>query len=236
MIRTMSPSAIRKMLRWINDEAWREEQLAKKPLHHRHHYLKSIADGRFTTAGDPRGPRNLSQESLTKMGEASRRRWTKPKTDEHRAKIRTKFHERSQARVTCIVPGCDRPRHIYVSRNMMDDRCLLHIREKGMMMRYGITMDQFLEMLERQGGGCYFCGATRSAKGRANSDAFGSILFVDHDHACGCGAGRRRVSEPEPCGKCVRGLLCSTCNRMLGALETNPAGLPKILNYIGYKP
>jgi hypothetical protein len=52
------------------------------------------------------------------------------------------------------------------------------------------------------------------------------VPHVDHDHKC-C-AGRRS------CGKCVRGLLCSRCNTVLGLLEEDPNLLPPYLKkYLG---
>jgi hypothetical protein len=53
-------------------------------------------------------------------------------------------------------------------------------------------------------------------------------LAVDHDHNC-CQTGKS-------CGKCVRGLLCSTCNRSLGHAEAMiaKATLPVLLAYLGH--
>lgn len=65
---------------------------------------------------------------------------------------------------------------------------------------YNLPPEQHAEILARQGGGCAICGEVKK-------------LCVDHDHAC-CPAGGS-------CGKCVRGLLCYSCNLALGKLE-NP--------------
>jgi hypothetical protein len=58
---------------------------------------------------------------------------------------------------------------------------------------YGISLKEYGEMFEAQGGGCAICGSKGSGvKGRCH--------HVDHDHVT------RRV----------RGLLCSSCNRGIG--------------------
>jgi|SRR6185312_1803343 len=68
-----------------------------------------------------------------------------------------------------------------------------HLRRK-----YGITLDQYNELLVLQGGVCGICkglpvGKTKNGKPSSRYD-------VDHDHATGK----------------VRGLLCHSCNVMLG--------------------
>jgi hypothetical protein len=68
--------------------------------------------------------------------------------------------------------------------------------------KYGLTMEDYGAILEAQGKACAIC--KRPPKE-------GRRLAVDHDHACCPG----EVS----CGKCVRGLLCTTCNVWLGFYE-----------------
>jgi len=65
-------------------------------------------------------------------------------------------------------------------------------RDKALARRYGITRQQYEEMLLGQNGVCLTCGrdASRSSHG---------VLPVDHDHETGV----------------VRGLLCTRCNRVL---------------------
>lgn len=60
---------------------------------------------------------------------------------------------------------------------------------------YGLDWDQYQEMIRVQGGRCAIC--------RRKPKQF----CVDHDHSCCPGE--------KSCGKCVRGLLCRPCNRML---------------------
>lgn len=70
--------------------------------------------------------------------------------------------------------------------------------------RHGITVEQYAELLLEQGGLCAIC---RTA----------SATDIDHDH--GCCPGRNS------CGRCIRGLLCSLCNR---ALVAGYEGLPEV--------
>jgi hypothetical protein len=62
--------------------------------------------------------------------------------------------------------------------------------------RYGLTRDQFDQLLEEQGNACAMC--------RVEFEDFQKIC-IDHDHAC-C------PDEKKSCGECVRGLLCISCN------------------------
>lgn len=73
--------------------------------------------------------------------------------------------------------------------------------------RFKITPQDYTAMLIKQNGGCGICEA------RDNGERGGKPLpfCVDHDHACCPGW--------TSCGKCVRGLLCSTCNQAIGLLN-----------------
>jgi len=75
---------------------------------------------------------------------------------------------------------------------------------------FGLTDQERLLLSEASDGMCAIC-AEPGAK------------HVDHDHAC-C---NKRTS----CGKCVRGLLCSRCNRGLGFFESM-GGLEVISQYL----
>ncbi len=64
-------------------------------------------------------------------------------------------------------------------------------RRKHLKTRFNITLEQYDKMLEDQKEVCMICGGT-------NAD--GRRLYVDHDHETGK----------------IRGLLCFSCNRLLG--------------------
>lgn len=74
---------------------------------------------------------------------------------------------------------------------------------------YGISLDDYEKMLKKQGGRCAIC-RTDSPGGPHNT--FG----VDHCHRTGQ----------------VRGLLCNTCNIILGSLGDNLEGIMRFVNYL----
>jgi len=49
-------------------------------------------------------------------------------------------------------------------------------------------------------------------------------LVVDHDHEC--------CPDEKSCGKCVRGLLCNWCNRMIGMARDDPQRLRSAIAYL----
>ena len=68
---------------------------------------------------------------------------------------------------------------------------------------YGLTQEQFDQLLEAQDSACAMCHTPFKER---------QLVHVDHDHAC-C------PEKNRSCGKCVRGLLCLTCNISLGHIE-----------------
>lgn len=79
--------------------------------------------------------------------------------------------------------------------------------------RFGITPDQYVDMEKEQDGKCKICGEQDKKR-----------LSVDHDHSCCDGS----VS----CGNCIRGLLCSRCNKTLGQVKDNVDILHKMIKYL----
>jgi Recombination endonuclease VII len=73
--------------------------------------------------------------------------------------------------------------------------------------RYGLGLDDWLHLWERQDRCCYLCGDPLIADEAA----------LDHDHSC-C-AGYR------PCGLCIRGLTHSACNTAIGLAGDSPGKL-----------
>jgi Autographiviridae endonuclease VII len=80
---------------------------------------------------------------------------------------------------------------------------------------YGLTVQEYQEMLERQKGCCACCGKEES------TNHYGKTLplAVDHCHKTGA----------------IRGLLCRVCNQVLGHLEESPERVSALLRYIEEK-
>ena len=74
---------------------------------------------------------------------------------------------------------------------------------------YGITINQYNEMLEKQNGICAVCGKLPNKTSRGK-------LFVDHCHSKGK----------------IRGLLCQQCNTALGMVNDNIDILYKLIKYL----
>lgn len=87
---------------------------------------------------------------------------------------------------------------------LTNNKCVSCI-ERGKKYRHGLTIGEFDKLPKM----CQICGSKRK-------------LVIDHDHNC---------CPTISCGKCVRGVLCSRCNTMLGfALDS----VTRLENAIGY--
>lgn len=76
---------------------------------------------------------------------------------------------------------------------------------------YKLTINDFEKMYKSQDGKCAIC--KNSGK-----------LWVDHDHDC--------CPETRGCEKCVRGLLCPSCNTLVGYIETRGHLIEDAIEYI----
>ena len=80
--------------------------------------------------------------------------------------------------------------------------------------KYGLTVEQYDDMVNRQGGVCAICG-----KGNDRLTKWGTRttrLVIDHCHATGK----------------VRGLLCHTCNSGIGSLGDSVDNLSNAIEYL----
>jgi hypothetical protein len=80
---------------------------------------------------------------------------------------------------------------------------------------YSISKDFYDKLFRRQKGRCAWCNKATGVRKK---------LAVDHDHKC--------CSGSTSCGRCVRGLLCSKCNRHLGWLGDNPVAMLRGYQYL----
>lgn len=81
-------------------------------------------------------------------------------------------------------------------------------RKHNLKRLYGLTPEQYYQMLEAQGGVCAICRTIPSEKRKT--------LSVDHDHVTGA----------------VRKLLCARCNSAIGFLWDSPDLVQRALDYL----
>jgi len=93
------------------------------------------------------------------------------------------------------------------AKYVADGRRQAQNRRSHLKRKYGITPEQYDEMLAAQGGGCAICG-------RPPRDDI--ALHVDHDHETGA----------------IRGITCFRCNNALGDLDDDPKLLARAAQYL----
>lgn len=81
-------------------------------------------------------------------------------------------------------------------------------KDKQLQKRYGISIEQYNELFDKQQGCCAICGFHQSQ--------LTVSLAVDHNHLT----------------KKVRGLLCYNCNSGLGRFKDNIANLSNAIEYL----
>lgn len=96
------------------------------------------------------------------------------------------------------------------------------IRNRQLKYNYKITVQYYAALKTEQSGVCACCGNPETARDHRKGKI--KLLQVDHDHAC--------CPSKKSCGKCVRGLLCSKCNMILGVAKDNPLLLSRMVNYL----
>jgi hypothetical protein len=93
-------------------------------------------------------------------------------------------------------------------------RNLDKVRDSFLRKTYGISSEQYQEMLVAQNFGCAICGTSESAVRKASGKQH--ALCVDHCHATGK----------------VRGLLCVNCNIALGKFKDNTQTMQRAIDYL----
>lgn len=79
--------------------------------------------------------------------------------------------------------------------------------------RFGLTLDDWAQMLADQHGCCYLCSEPLDTETPR-------AIHVDHDHSCCRG--------DKTCGNCIRGLACDPCNKGIGHFGDDPDRMERV--------
>lgn len=101
------------------------------------------------------------------------------------------------------------PSELYCSDKCKDEAISSRYLER----EYGITIDEYNNLLKKQDYKCAICGGEGFVM---DSSRHKIKLVVDHDHTTGA----------------VRGLLCHNCNRALGLLHDSEKNLLNAVDYL----
>lgn len=94
------------------------------------------------------------------------------------------------------------------------------IRKYKLKREYNMTPDEVNALIQRQNGLCALCFEPLDLTKTSGPKS----VNIDHDHAC--------CDDKRTCGKCVRGVLHSSCNAGLGMFKDNTSTLQKAIAYI----
>jgi len=83
-----------------------------------------------------------------------------------------------------------------------------YYRKRSLQLLYGMTLEQYNKIFDKQNGCCSICGKHQSECNKA--------LSVDHNHS----------------SNQVRGLLCNYCNRGIGIFNENIQSLNSAIEYL----
>lgn len=85
--------------------------------------------------------------------------------------------------------------------------------------RYKLKKKDIIAMKAAQDNSCVIC-----------HDSFNEVDdHVDHDNRC---CGKEKVHNGGTCGKCIRDLLCGSCNQGLGNFKDSPQRLANAIKYL----
>jgi hypothetical protein len=87
-------------------------------------------------------------------------------------------------------------------------------KQRAIARKHGLSYEEFLGILNEQGQRCAICWRTGE-----------EVLpwHIDHDHSC---------CPTYSCGRCVRGILCASCNIGIGFFKNDPVRLAKAAQYL----
>lgn len=96
----------------------------------------------------------------------------------------------------------------------LDKELLFKASREKKLASYGLTVGDYDSMLDRQGGVCAICNRPENRTHHLTGKTFS--LAVDHDHETGK----------------VRGLLCTRCNKAIGALGDSHESIARAVKYL----
>lgn len=99
------------------------------------------------------------------------------------------------------------PGRVKAWRQKNRDRLNKQLRKIHLRNKFGLTVEEYADILEAQGGVCALCKAPPTP---------GISLHVDHDHGTGE----------------IRGLLCVRCNNAIGLLREDPDLMQRAARYV----
>jgi hypothetical protein len=116
----------------------------------------------------------------------------------------------------CQSCGEDKPTSLFSphSRGLLRKDCKPCRATSQAAARYGVSIGDIEALAEKQGHSCAICGTHKDDIVHASFKY--NPLVIDHDHATGA----------------VRGLLCSTCNNMLGHAKDDVNLLANAIAYL----
>lgn len=81
---------------------------------------------------------------------------------------------------------------------------------------YKLSEEEAHKLFDTQQGKCAICAKPL--------EFYSKYTHLDHDHSCCPGQ--------KSCGQCVRGFLCSYCNKGLGFFKESPSSLSSAIRYL----
>ena len=103
----------------------------------------------------------------------------------------------------------NKTKYVHSIRKPKKERDPIHERNRQMIIRYGISNDDYIRMYNEQNGCCYICGAAKQMFTKKG-------LLIDHDHKT----------------MAVRKLLCHKCNVALGQAGDSISRLKDMVSYL----
>lgn len=103
-----------------------------------------------------------------------------------------------------------------------------HVRKNRYARDFGIAIEDYEYLEDQQGYKCAYCAEQESTVHFRSGTQY--YLSIDHAHDCG------RHAPEKACKHCIRGLLCGSCNRMIGIAEMKPQTAAPFADYLARRP